>query len=589
SGTSTLALSTLSLHDALPIYRGHARRPRLRARAGAGRPGDHGGGVAGPADPARQGPGGRRRGGPRRRQGGGGGLRPAGPAPGGARTGRHPAGVRPDGPRTGRHPVHRRGGPHPGTHGGAHRPRFPDLSRSGANPPRPLGARVLWGPCPPAARLGRQRGAGGGSPGLAGDFLAGSGGSDGRNPRGPGAGAHPPRPLGARVLWGPCPPAARLGLQRGAGGSSPGLSGDFLAGSGGRDGRNPRGPGAGAHPTRPLGARVLWGPCPPAARLGRQQGARPELAGTVRRLPGGLRRQRWAPFREGREAPGPTRSGPWAPGSRGVLVHPPPDSLGSTASGPSPPGPSEDLPAAQAEPRAPNPRAPGAGAKPARCLGPRPRHPGGPGLRAPAQPPPATRPDRQQSPRPEPAASTAPPASPAPPKHRPGGPPPRPGAAVQQRAPGTQRVRGPTQPYRPSQAGRASRAQRYGICAARASRRLSRRLFTRRAGANSGMTAPITSCSAHPVWSSSWPLGASSAHAASRPMDRTIHDSMATARRPRGFGYSTRLTISQAVPRIASSVATNGSSRSTIETTVSAPNGEGMPWKVPSLTVTQEN
>ena len=99
----------------------------------------------------------------------------------------------------------------------------------------------------------------------------------------------------------------------------------------------------------------------------------------------------------------------------------------------------------------------------------------------------------------------------------------------------------------------------------------------------------MTSWSAHPVWSSSWPLGASNAQAAIMPMPTTIHDSIATASRPRGFGYSTRLTISHAVPRIASSVATKGSSSNTMDTTVSAPNGDGMPWKVPSLTVTHEN
>ncbi len=71
-------------------------------------------------------------------------------------------------------------------------------------------------------------------------------------------------------------------------------------------------------------------------------------------------------------------------------------------------------------------------------------------------------------------------------------------------------------------------------------------------------------------------------------MDSTIQESMAPASRPRGFGYSTRLTISHAVPRIASRVATKGSSSSTIETTVSAPNGEGMPWNMPSFIVTHE-
>ncbi len=40
---------------------------------------------------------------------------------------------------------------------------------------------------------------------------------------------------------------------------------------------------------------------------------------------------------------------------------------------------------------------------------------------------------------------------------------------------------------------------------------------------------------------------------------------------------------------IASSVGTKGSSSSTIETTVSAPNGLGMPWNMPSVIVTQEN
>ena len=40
---------------------------------------------------------------------------------------------------------------------------------------------------------------------------------------------------------------------------------------------------------------------------------------------------------------------------------------------------------------------------------------------------------------------------------------------------------------------------------------------------------------------------------------------------------------------IASSVGTNGSSSSTMETTVSAPNGLGMPWNMPSRIGTQEN
>lgn len=40
---------------------------------------------------------------------------------------------------------------------------------------------------------------------------------------------------------------------------------------------------------------------------------------------------------------------------------------------------------------------------------------------------------------------------------------------------------------------------------------------------------------------------------------------------------------------MASSVGTKGSSRSTIETTVSAPKGLGMPWNMPSFSVTQEN
>lgn len=69
----------------------------------------------------------------------------------------------------------------------------------------------------------------------------------------------------------------------------------------------------------------------------------------------------------------------------------------------------------------------------------------------------------------------------------------------------------------------------------------------------------------------------------------TIQASMAPASRPRGLGYSTRLTISQATPRMASSVGTNGSSSSTMETTVSAPKGLGMPWNTPAGTITQEN
>ncbi len=68
-----------------------------------------------------------------------------------------------------------------------------------------------------------------------------------------------------------------------------------------------------------------------------------------------------------------------------------------------------------------------------------------------------------------------------------------------------------------------------------------------------------------------------------------IQQSIATARTPRGLGYSTRLTISHATPMIASSVGMNGSSSSTIETTVSAPNGLGMPWNMPSFIVTQLN
>ena len=62
------------------------------------------------------------------------------------------------------------------------------------------------------------------------------------------------------------------------------------------------------------------------------------------------------------------------------------------------------------------------------------------------------------------------------------------------------------------------------------SRRLSRKLFTRRAVAKSGITAPMTSCSAQPVWRSSWPPGASNAQAASSPIAGTIQPSIATAR-----------------------------------------------------------
>ncbi len=80
------------------------------------------------------------------------------------------------------------------------------------------------------------------------------------------------------------------------------------------------------------------------------------------------------------------------------------------------------------------------------------------------------------------------------------------------------------------------------------------------------------------------PRAARQTHAQHDP--RQHRDGEAAAR---AFGYSTRLTMSHAVPMIARSVATKGSSRSTIETTVSAPNGDGMPWKVPSFTVTHEN
>ena len=63
-----------------PRHRGHARRPRLRAALARADARDHRRGLARRADPARQGPGGRRGGGPRARAGGGRGLRPPGAA-----------------------------------------------------------------------------------------------------------------------------------------------------------------------------------------------------------------------------------------------------------------------------------------------------------------------------------------------------------------------------------------------------------------------------------------------------------------------------------------------------------------------------
>src|SRR5882757_1572886 len=67
-----------------------------------------------------------------------------------------------------------------------------------------------------------------------------------------------------------------------------------------------------------------------------------------------------------------------------------------------------------------------------------------------------------------------------------------------------------------------------------------------------------------------------------------VQQKVISARRPRGLGYSTRLTISQATPTIATTVSAKGSSSRTSETTVIAPKGLGMPWKTPSRNVVQE-
>ena len=67
-----------------------------------------------------------------------------------------------------------------------------------------------------------------------------------------------------------------------------------------------------------------------------------------------------------------------------------------------------------------------------------------------------------------------------------------------------------------------------------------------------------------------------------------IQHRVTIARRPRGLGYSTRLTISHATPTMIASVGRNGSWSSVAETMVSAPMGQGMPWNMPSFIVVQE-
>lgn len=63
---------------------------------------------------------------------------------------------------------------------------------------------------------------------------------------------------------------------------------------------------------------------------------------------------------------------------------------------------------------------------------------------------------------------------------------------------------------------------------------------------------------------------------------------VATAIRPVGFGYSTRLTMSQATPTTSARVRAKGSSSRTTETTVSAAKGIGMPSNMPSREVVTE-
>src|SRR5690606_12562782 len=151
-----------------------------------------------------------------------------------------------------------------------------------------------------------------------------------------------------------------------------------------------RGPGgAGANPTRPSGARVSWSPCPPAARLARQHGARPAFTRTVQGPPGGSGTAK-SPEPErsggrgqtgsvlGSPAPALGRAGP--PGPCPTATRHPPRPAASTAP-PASPAPPKHRPANRPRGRAqpyskgpPNPQGPGAHtaipAKPSRPLQP---------------------------------------------------------------------------------------------------------------------------------------------------------------------------------------------------------------------------
>src|SRR5581483_8632675 len=68
----------------------------------------------------------------------------------------------------------------------------------------------------------------------------------------------------------------------------------------------------------------------------------------------------------------------------------------------------------------------------------------------------------------------------------------------------------------------------------------------------------------------------------------TIQHSVAVASTPRGLGYSTWLTMRNATAAIAITAGTNGGLSRTIEMTVMAPIGHGIPWKTPGGIFTAE-